>query len=197
MTSELSGWNLKARRARRKPVVAVIGNGATPPPSLEALEIAAQLGRAVVNSGCRVITGGLGGIMEAASRGAHQAERWSDGDVIGVIPGPDPSAANAYVDVCVATGLGLARNLVVVTSADVVVAVLGGSGTLSEIALAWQLGKPVVALDLGHGWSHELAGRAIDDRRTDLIERACSVEEAIGAVERAVGTPGRGRPRVA
>ncbi len=74
-----------------------------------------------------------------------------------------------------------------VASADAVVAVGGGAGTLSEIALAWQFGKPIIALDLGEGWSAELAGRAVDGRRTDTVQRAGSAEEAISLLQALLG----------
>lgn len=147
---------------------------------------AEALGRALVDAGFRIINGGLGGVMEAASRGARSSAAWREGDVVGVIPGYDKSAVSEHVDVCVATGMGWARNVIIVASADVVIAVGGGSGTLSEIAFAWQLGKPVVALDTGDGWSHELAGRALDDRRNDVILRAELPIDAVRLAQEAV-----------
>ena len=89
-----------------------------------------------------MVCGGLGGAMEAACRGA-KAE---GGTTVGILPGGDRSAANPYVDVAVPTGLGEARNALVVRAADAVIAVAGGYGTLSEIALALSAGKPVVGL---------------------------------------------------
>jgi uncharacterized protein (TIGR00725 family) len=90
-----------------------------------------------------VVCGGLGGAMEAACRGAKQA----GGTTVGILPGTDRSAANPYVDFALPTGLGEARNALVVRAADVVIAVGGGYGTLSEIALALRGGKPVIGLD--------------------------------------------------
>jgi uncharacterized protein (TIGR00725 family) len=127
------------------------------------------------------VTGGLGGVMEAASRGAHSAKGYREGDVVGILPVSDGAAANELVDIAIPTGMGIARNVLVVATADAVVAVGGGSGTLSEIAVAWQLGKPIVALEL-EGWSGRLAGEAIDARRSDVIHRARSAEEAVGVV---------------
>jgi NAD kinase len=99
--------------------------------------------------------------------------------VIGVLPGLVASEANPFVDLVVPTGMNYARNTILVAMADVVVAVGGGSGTLSEIALAWQHGKPIVALDLGEGWSARLAGERLDHRRDDLLHRAATPEEAV------------------
>ena len=89
-----------------------------------------------------MVTGGLGGVMEAASRGAREAGAL----VIAVVPGKDPAEANAYVDLAVATGMGDARNAILANTASAFVAVAGGHGTLSEIAFALKRDKPVVSL---------------------------------------------------
>ena len=165
----------------RRPTLAVIGSSGAIDAAIE--RAAESLGQMAIEAGFRLIHGGRDGVMEAASRGARSATNWRDGDVIGILPGYDRSEANPHVDVVIPTGLGIARNVVVVASADVVVALAGGSGTLSEIAIAWQLGKPVIGLDLGlgaaGGWGERAAGVAIDDRRGDEVRRARSVAEAI------------------
>ncbi len=107
------------------------------------------------------------------------ADGYRPGDTIAVIPGYDRAEANAYADLVIPTGLSLARNVVLVAMADVVVAVAGGAGTLSEIALAWQLGRPVVALASTGGWAQRLAGRSIDGRRDDVIIAAETPEAAV------------------
>ena len=127
-------------------------------------------------------------MMEAASRGARQADGWFDGAVIGVLPGLVAADANAFVEVVVPTGMNFARNTVLVAMADVVVAVGGGSGTLSEIALAWQHGKPIVALDLGEGWSARLAGERLDDRRDDVLHRAVDAASTVALVASLLGS---------
>jgi len=132
-----------------------------------------------VGAGLRIATGGLGGIMTAASRGAREAAGHFDGAVIGVLPTLAATDANPYVDIVIPTGMNYARNVVLVAMADVVIAVGGGSGTLSEISMAWQHGKPIVALDLGEGWSARLAGQPLDDRRADVVHRASSAAEAV------------------
>jgi hypothetical protein len=123
----------------RPPQIAVIGRG-TPDPELEAL--AEDVGRRLAEAGARVVCGGLGGVMEAVAHGASAA----GGEVIGIVPGDDPGGANAYVTHPVATGVGYARNLAVVASADAVIAIGGEWGTLSEIAHARNIGRPVIAL---------------------------------------------------
>ncbi len=103
---------------------------------------AEAVGRLLAASDVVVVCGGLGGTMAAACRGAKAA----GGTTLGVLPGDDRAEANRWVDVAVATGMGEARNAVVVRTADAVVAVAGGYGTLSEIALALRLGRPVIGL---------------------------------------------------
>jgi len=105
--------------------------------------VAEAVGRELAARGAVVVCGGLGGVMEAACRGAKKA----GGLTVGILPGTDRAAANAFVDVAVPTGLGEARNALVVRAADALIAVGVGYGTLSEIALALKAGKRVVGLD--------------------------------------------------
>jgi uncharacterized protein (TIGR00725 family) len=123
--------------------ISVIGKG-TPDPELAPL--AEEVGRRLAEPGATVVCGGLGGVMEAAARGAREA----GGEVIGVLPGDNPDLANEHVTRVVATGVGHARNLAVVGSGRAVIAVGGEWGTLAEIAFARRLGRPVVALE---SWS--------------------------------------------
>lgn len=128
---------------RRPPHVAVIGDGDPRGPDAQrVLEWAEEIGQLLARSGAVVVTGGLGGVMRAASRGATGA----GGQAIGILPGTEAADANEYVTVAIPTGLGVARNLVVVTVADAVVAVGGRHGTLSEIGLALRQGRHVVGL---------------------------------------------------
>src|SRR5215211_7592544 len=96
----------------RRRVIAVIGNG-RPTPVAEV--VAEELGRLIVERGWRLVTGGLGGVMEAASRGAQRAHGYREGDVVGILPGGDARAANPHVDSVVPTNMGYARNVLVVT----------------------------------------------------------------------------------
>ncbi len=159
-------------------MVAVCGpNEATP----EEIEQAEAVGHALARRGCTVICGGRDGVMAAACRGAKRA----GGVTIGVLPGYDRSAANPWVDHVICTGMGEARNVIIVASADVVLAVGGGLGTLSEIALALKLGKRVVALG---SWELEQQ-RLARHGATDLYLRAGSVEQALAlALAQATGT---------
>ena len=116
--------------------MAVIGPGDEPTVA------AAEVGRLIAERGAVLVCGGRGGAMEAACRGAKEV----GGLTVGILPGPDRSEANPFVDVVLPTGLGEARNALVVAAADVVIAIGGGYGTLSEIALALKVGKRVIGL---------------------------------------------------
>ena len=127
----------------RPSYVAVIGDGEpVGPDGKRILEWAEEVGQQLARGGAVVVTGGLGGVMRAASRGALLA----GGETIGILPGADASEANEFVRTPIATGLGVARNLVVVTASDAVIAVGGRHGTLSEIGLALRMGRHVVTL---------------------------------------------------
>lgn len=167
----------KRAGTRRRSILAVIGDGGTIDPPVEAL--CGELGRRAVEAGFRVVTGGLGGVMEAVSRGASLAPSARDGDVIGVLPGYDRRVANPYLDIVVPTGMQIGRNVIVVAMADVVIAVGGGAGTLSEIAVAWQLGKPILALASSGGWAGRIADTSIDARRSDAVHSVETAEQAI------------------
>ena len=121
------------------PYIAVIGGSIA---SREDEARAEAIGTALGQAGATVVSGGLGGVMAAACRGAKSAGALT----IGILPGDDRAAANPWIDVAIPTGLGEARNALVVRTADAVVAVGGEYGTLSEIALALRAGKPVVGL---------------------------------------------------
>jgi len=121
------------------PVIGVIGGKTAEPDQLLEAE---EAGRLISRAGATLATGGLGGIMEAASRGAKS----EGGIVLGILPGEDRSAANEYVDVAVATGFGIGRNIVLVRTSDALLAIDGQYGTLSEIAYALQMGKPVIGI---------------------------------------------------
>jgi len=105
--------------------------------------IAEEIGREVAMRGMVLVCGGLGGVMEACARGAKR----QGGNTIGILPGNSREDANRYIDYQIVTNMGHARNAIVVASSDVLIAVGGEYGTLSEIALALKMGKPVVAIE--------------------------------------------------
>ena len=125
---------------KKKKIIAVIGGKQ---PSLEEARLAEEVGRELGKQGAILICGGLGGVMEAACRGAS-----SEGGVtIGILPGDSPKAADPYVQIPIVTGMGYARNVSVVKSAQAVIAIGGSYGTLSEIAHALQSDIPVIGLN--------------------------------------------------
>ncbi len=119
--------------------VGVVGPGEA---TAAEIAVAEELGARLVDLGATVVCGGLGGVMEAACRGAKSRR----GTTVGLLPGLDRSAANGWVDVAIATGLGELRNGLIVRTSDAVVAVGGGAGTLSEIGFALKLGRPVIGI---------------------------------------------------
>jgi uncharacterized protein (TIGR00725 family) len=138
--------------------VGVVGAGTC---ADEIAKAAHAVGRMIAEKKGLLICGGLGGVMEAAAKGAKEA----GGVTVGILPGENDNEANSYISIPIATGMGHARNTLVVRASDVVIAISGGYGTLSEIALALKMGKAVVGL---HTWRH-IAG----------IEHAQTAEEAV------------------
>ncbi|HET9016378.1 MAG TPA: TIGR00725 family protein [Thermomicrobiaceae bacterium] len=148
--------------------------------SADELALAEALGRAIAGAGHALICGGRGGVMEAACRGAKHA----GGTTIGILPGRDRAEANPWVDHAICTGLGEARNAVVVASGDVVIAVGGGFGTLSEIGLALKVGRTVVSLD---SWRLD-AARVARFGGTDRLLEAAHPDEALALALAAIAT---------
>ncbi len=127
--------------------------------------LAEEVGKEIARAGAVLVCGGLGGVMEAAARGA-QGE---GGITVGILPGESFEDANPFIQIPVVTGLGHARNVLVVRSAQVLIAVKGGYGTLSEVALALKMGKPVIGL---HSW--------------DVSKKIIQVETPLEAVKKAL-----------
>jgi len=142
--------------------------------SYENLALAEDAGEMLARRGITLITGGRGGVMEAACRGASRA----GGLTVGITPGADARAANPWCDVVLPTGLGHARNVLTALAGDFIVAVGGGAGTLSELCFAWIHGRPIYVLDGSGGWSDRLAGGALDDRDSSVIV-ACDNVKAL------------------
>jgi uncharacterized protein (TIGR00725 family) len=153
---------------RGRPCIAVIGAGSC---DARQAALAEEVGGLLGRAGALVVCGGLGGVMEAACRGAKSA----GGSTLGILPGLDRNDANAFVDVVVPTGLGEARNVLVVRAADALIAIGGEFGTLSEIGFALKTGKTVVGLDT---WDLP--------QRPGAIARASTAAEAVAlALEKA------------
>tara|TARA_B100000315_G_scaffold244481_1_gene269105 strand:- start:2997 stop:3473 length:477 start_codon:yes stop_codon:yes gene_type:complete len=119
--------------------IGIIGAGTC---SKEVYQTAEKLGRLIAERGDTLICGGLGGVMEAAAKGAKS----NGGTTIGILPGFSVEDANPFIDIPIVTGLSHARNVIIVRSSDILIAVAGEYGTLSEIAIALKLGKPVIGI---------------------------------------------------
>src|SRR5947207_9996077 len=142
----------------RGPLVAVVGGSTCTP---QEAEWAAAVGRLLAERQAVLLCGGLGGVMEAAARGAKKAR----GLTVGILPGNDRADANPFIDVPLATGMGEMRNALIVRAAQAVIAIGGGWGTLSEIALAQRIKTPVVGL-------HDAFASGIDIPRVSSPEAA-------------------------
>ena len=163
-------------------LIAVIGKSTKDPgdpPSPEALRAAELVGANIAGAGAILITGGLSGVMEAASRGAKRA----NGLVIGMLPGFNKDDANSYVDVAITTGMGWMRNTLVVRAADAVIMISGGIGTLNELTIAYQ-DKPTVILEHTGGWSDRIreiayGGKHLDESGSATLHFASTPEAAV------------------
>lgn len=159
--------SLLGAMSRHSPLIAVCGAGDPVP---ETLRLAEAVGERLAQRGAIVVTGGLGGVMEACSKGAKAA----GGLTVGIVPGTETGRVNAYVDVPIASGMSHGRNAIIIHTADAVIALPGRYGTLSEIALALAMGKSVITL--GDAWDIPGAHHA------DSVETA--VDLVLSAAER-------------
>lgn len=160
-----------------KKIVGVIGSdGAIPK---EVAEMAEKIGGEIAKRGFVLLCGGRGGVMEAACRGAKK----QNGLTIGVLPSLDKSQANKNVDIVIPTSLGFARNTLVVSAPDAVIALYGSVGTLSEISMALNYKKPVVVVEASGGVSDEIKKIKFDTEYAKLIH--------FSTLERAVETAAR------
>lgn len=152
--------------------VAVVGAAVA---TVDEERAAEAVGKLLAEAGCALVCGGLGGVMAAACRGAKHA----GGITIGILPGDERAEANPWVDVAIPTGMGEARNALVVRASDAIVAVGGEFGTLSEIALGLKFGRPVAGLAT---WTLEREGLSVDP-----ILRASTPEDAVRLVLERIG----------
>lgn len=166
-----------------KKIISVIGDAKIEKNSLK-YKLAFELGKNLIDEGFRIQTGGLGGVMEAVLEGAKHSSNYKKGDTIAIIPSFDKNEANKFADIVISTGLDIFRNTIVVNS-DAVIAIGGGAGTLSEIAIAWQLFKLIIGFSNINGWSSKLADTKIDERERykeipdDRIYKCDSINECI------------------
>jgi len=151
--------------------VSVIGDADAGP---EACRFAEEVGRIIARHGWGLVSGGRGGVMEAASRGCREAGGMS----VGILPGMDDLDGNDHCQFQIPTNLGWTRNSLNALAGDAVLAIGGRAGTLTEIAFAWSYGKPILAATGFGGWSERLAGQAIDDRRDAVLRPVSTPAEA-------------------
>jgi hypothetical protein len=143
-----------------------------------AREIAYKVGKEIALSGSVLICGGLGGVMEAACKGAKEA----NGNTVGIIPQDKFSFANQFCDIVICSGIGFARDFIVATSSDGIIAVGGGIGTLIEMSVGYMIRKKIVAISPSGGVSEIYAGKYLDERKRVLIESAPDAKSAVQAI---------------
>lgn len=151
--------------------------------SKELYDFGVQLGRQIATKDRTFVCGGLGGFMEAVCKGVKLSPDTFNGQTVGILPDDTTDNANPFIDTAVATGQGIARNIIIVRTADIIIAAGGGAGTLSEIAFAWQLEKTVLCLTNFEGWAKELAGKNLDVRQNGLLIPVNSIDEILKHLE--------------
>ena len=164
-----------------KKIIGIIGSSA-PLCTGEMYEFTRELGLQLAKRGYSIVCGGLGGVMEAAARGLKEAGN-PLAQSLCIIPQDRPQAANRYCDFVIPSGMGRARNMLIINTAHILIAIGGGAGTLSEIALAWQQEKTIIAITAFDGWARRLAGQKIDNKNNGLVLPAATIEEALAHVE--------------
>ncbi|NPA35481.1 MAG: TIGR00725 family protein [Chlorobi bacterium] len=130
-----------------------------------------------------VVCGGKGGFMEAVCKGVKSSPATFAGQTIGILPEDTSAFANSYIDVAIPTGVGVARNIIIINTADIIIGAGGGAGTLSELAFAWQKGKTVLCITGFGGWTEKLAGKEIDTRNKNLLIEVRTPEEIVEQTE--------------
>ncbi len=143
-----------------------------------------KLGQLLIDNDYRILCGGLGGVMSSICKGAKESSNYKEGMTIGIIPSLDASSTNPYIDIKIATGISYSRNQIIIASSDIVISIGGGAGTLSELAFAWQMNKKIISLSTSGGWSEKLAGKKLDNKRSDKIYEAKNEEEAISLISK-------------
>lgn len=157
-------------------IIGVIGDASIK--SEDEYKLAYEIGKRIIDEGYILATGGLGGVMEAASKGASESSSNDGKSIIAVLPDNNSESANIYANIVLPLGTGIRRNMDLISMCSAVIAIGGGAGTLCEISTAWQMGKLIVALG-DYGQSGKLKNQRLDERREDMIYGADCVEDAI------------------
>ncbi len=164
-----------------KKIIGIIGSSA-PLCTDEMYNFTKDLAFQLAQKGYSIVCGGLGGVMEAAARGVKQANNHLANSLC-IIPQSTPNHANQYCDYIIPTGMDRARNMLIINTAQILIAIGGGAGTLSEIALAWQQGKTIIAVTKFGGWSQKLAGQTLDNKTKAKIIPAASDSQVIQLID--------------
>ncbi len=164
-----------------KKIIGVIGSSADLT-TKSMYEFTQKLTGQLATKGYSIVCGGLGGVMEAAALGVKKASN-PNALSICIIPQDDKKFANLYCDIVIPTGMGECRNKLVVNTADILIAIGGGAGTLSEIAFAWKQNKKVICITKFNGWAKNLAGQNIDTTAKDLLIPAENIEQTLSLLE--------------
>ena len=159
-----------------RPIIGIIGSGKKSC-SKEMYDFGLELGNILLESGFRIVSGGKGGIMEAVSRGGMNSENYFEGSIICILPSELKNDSNGFCDIIIPTGFGINRNSIIINTADILIAIGGGSGTMSEISFAWQKGKKVLCVTEFDGWAKELAGKNLDTRYNNLLISVKNINE--------------------
>ena len=165
-----------------KKIIGIIGSSA-PLCTDEMYKFTQSLSFELAKRGYSIVCGGLGGVMDAAARGVSQAMN-PQAQSLCLIPQDTPQVASKFCDFVLPTGMGRARNMLIINTAQILIAIGGGAGTLSEIALAWQQEKTIIAITAFDGWARRLAGQKLDTKNNGLILPAATIEEALDYVEK-------------
>lgn len=161
---------------KKKIQIGVVGDYSTDD---KEYDFAYHAGKLLAEKGMVVLTGGKGGVMEAAGKGAQEL----GGIVVGILPSAFSEESNEYCSIRIATGMGHSRNAIIASSSDIIIAIGGKAGTLTEIGFGWIFDKPIIAIKGFGGWSEELAGRIIDDRNQSPILAASSIKELNDSID--------------
>lgn len=161
-----------------RPIIGIIGAGKDLC-TKEMYDFASELGNSFLENGYRIVTGGKGGVMEAVCSGAMNSESYFEGSIIAIIPEDEKKYSNRFSDIIIPTGIGINRNSIIINTADILVALGGGSGTLSEIAFAWQKQKYVLCVTIFDGWAKKLAGEKLDNSKSDYSIPVENIEQII------------------
>ena len=160
----------------RNKIIGIIGDASIQ--DNKEYELAFSVGKNLIDNGYIIASGGLGGVMEVSSKGARASSKYDGKSIIAVLPDYNADSANIYSDVVLPLGNGISRNVNLISICDAVVAIGGGAGTLSELAVAWQMGKLIISAG-DFGWSGKIKNTKIDTRRDDYIYSADTGDDVV------------------